>query len=125
MKLSHNNYFLIPITIGMLVLSACCIPKEKNSYPQVIATSYSDTAVKDADQFLGIDSTVDPLDSAFYPVYSLNIQNTGSEADTFYLSYSRIRNGLLEPLSVQQYVCLLYTSPSPRDRQKTRMPSSA
>ena len=23
------------------------------------------------------------------------------------------------------YTCLLYTSPSPRDRQKTRMPSSA
>ena len=23
------------------------------------------------------------------------------------------------------YICLLYTSPSPRDRQKTRMPSSA
>ena len=28
--------------------------------------------------------------------------------------------GLKEP-----YVCLLYTSPSPRDRQKSRMPSSA
>ena len=25
----------------------------------------------------------------------------------------------------QQYICLLYTSPSPRDRQKSRMPSSA
>ena len=25
----------------------------------------------------------------------------------------------------QYYVCLLYTSPSPRDRQKARMPSSA
>jgi acetyl-CoA C-acetyltransferase len=25
----------------------------------------------------------------------------------------------------QLYVCLLYTSPSPRDRQKSRMPSSA
>ena len=24
-----------------------------------------------------------------------------------------------------EYVCLLYTSPSPRDRQKSRMPSSA
>ena len=24
-----------------------------------------------------------------------------------------------------QYTCLLYTSPSPRDRQKSRMPSSA
>ena len=26
---------------------------------------------------------------------------------------------------VQYIICLLYTSPSPRDRQKTRMPSSA
>ena len=25
----------------------------------------------------------------------------------------------------QEYDCLLYTSPSPRDRQKSRMPSSA
>ena len=25
----------------------------------------------------------------------------------------------------QYYYCLLYTSPSPRDRQKSRMPSSA
>ena len=25
----------------------------------------------------------------------------------------------------QTYICLLYTSPSPRDRQKSRMPSSA
>ena len=26
---------------------------------------------------------------------------------------------------LRDYVCLLYTSPSPRDRQKSRMPSSA
>ena len=26
---------------------------------------------------------------------------------------------------VKKYPCLLYTSPSPRDRQKSRMPSSA
>ena len=25
----------------------------------------------------------------------------------------------------EDYICLLYTSPSPRDRQKSRMPSSA
>ena len=29
------------------------------------------------------------------------------------------------PVSVQTITCLLYTSPSPRDRQKYRMPSSA
>ena len=26
---------------------------------------------------------------------------------------------------ILSYICLLYTSPSPRDRQKSRMPSSA
>ena len=29
------------------------------------------------------------------------------------------------PLVLPPVVCLLYTSPSPRDRQKSRMPSSA
>ena len=36
--------------------------------------------------------------------------------------------GLLEALCISSYLyllCLLYTSPSPRDRQKSRMPSSA
>ena len=28
-------------------------------------------------------------------------------------------------ISLLHYACLLYTSPSPRDRQKSRMPSSA
>ena len=28
-------------------------------------------------------------------------------------------------LPTKRYICLLYTSPSPRDRQKSRMPSSA
>ena len=31
----------------------------------------------------------------------------------------------LFPMMIQQATCLLYTSPSPRDRQKSRMPSSA
>ena len=29
------------------------------------------------------------------------------------------------PAAVESSTCLLYTSPSPRDRQKSRMPSSA
>ena len=31
----------------------------------------------------------------------------------------------LETLSMQDYNCLLYTSPSPRDKRQSRMPSSA
>ena len=56
-----------------------------------------------------------------------------------YKILSVIRNGKREPFSRQSdgnakqirigdpdyYFCLLYTSPSPRDRQKSRMPSSA
>ena len=39
------------------------------------------------------------------------------------LLFERLANGLvLTPLG---HTCLLYTSPSPRDRQKSRMPSSA
>ena len=33
--------------------------------------------------------------------------------------------GLCEDLGINHKICLLYTSPSPRDRQKSRMPSSA
>ena len=36
--------------------------------------------------------------------------------------YARL---VLLQASTLQYDCLLYTSPSPRDRQKSRMPSSA
>ena len=33
--------------------------------------------------------------------------------------------GVLVPVNTRFKTCLLYTSPSPRDRQKSRMPSSA
>ena len=33
--------------------------------------------------------------------------------------------GLIDDMLKQGLICLLYTSPSPRDRQKSRMPSSA
>lgn len=105
MKLLHHNYYLIPIGFALFVLSACCEPVAKNSFPQVIDTSYNDTAVKDA-----IDLPVqgfpppDPLDSGYYPVYSLDIKNTGTEADTFYLSYSHPRNGYVIPLYAQEFV---------------------
>ena len=44
-------------------------------------------------------------------------------------SYNAVAGGRLYIVdaekSFQPYICLLYTSPSPRDRQKSRMPSSA
>ena len=37
---------------------------------------------------------------------------------------TNVINDILEIIK-ENNICLLYTSPSPRDRQKTRMPSSA
>ena len=34
-------------------------------------------------------------------------------------------NKLAQEINISPSYCLLYTSPSPRDRQKSRMPSSA
>ena len=42
----------------------------------------------------------------------------------FSASFNTKRN-LIKAVDAQSNFCLLYTSPSPRDRQKSRMPSSA
>ena len=39
--------------------------------------------------------------------------------------YRDDRVSLSESVAICRYLCLLYTSPSPRDRQKSRMASSA
>ena len=41
------------------------------------------------------------------------------------LSYARNLSNYVDGSTGQPTACLLYTSPSPRDRQKSRMPSSA
>ena len=40
---------------------------------------------------------------------------------------SQLVQGILDSLAIpkEEYDCLLYTSPSPRDRTRSRMPSSA
>ena len=43
----------------------------------------------------------------------------------FFIGDIRDKQRLVYALEGIDYVCLLYTSPSPRDRQKSRMPSSA
>ena len=104
MTFKQFKLFLLPISLASVLLASCCDPVQKNSSPMVIDTSYNDTAVKEAIEIPNIDSPYDPLDSGYYPVYYLDIKNTGTEADTFYLSYSRVRNGYIQPLKVQQYV---------------------
>ena len=80
-----------------------------------------------------------PVDSLYSPVkkVSYKVENTreGQVLDYAKLTLTIETDGSLTPedalaysariLQDQLSICLLYTSPSPRDRQKSRMPSSA
>ena len=44
---------------------------------------------------------------------------------TMWYGRLEVEQNLIKYLIFESYTCLLYTSPSPRDRQKSRMPSSA
>ena len=73
---------------------------------------------------------VDVYVSSNCPVIEVAAQNAASSADTRgCMFFHKDAIVLAEQMSVRsqtQYKhCLLYTSPSPRDRQKSRMPSSA
>ena len=55
----------------------------------------------------------------------LNIEALGAISKSKALQELKSSVGFATASKHTQHTCLLYTSPSPRDRQKSRMPSSA
>ena len=53
------------------------------------------------------------------------LTNNAYHGQYFGFNHSRETKEIISGLVMVPYVCLLYTSPSPRDRQRSRMPSSA
>ena len=71
-------------------------------------------------------------DPALYPKGMLlwNLRRSGFNVKRFERNYintadNNVRFGSGDGESMQNYYCLLYTSPSPRDMRRSRMPSSA
>ena len=58
-------------------------------------------------------------------IMSFSSDDVKAKNRDLYLKILFERQRLLRAAGVPLFVCLLYTSPSPRDRQKSRMPSSA
>ena len=80
-------------------------------------TSKIHTAVKIAPNYSGPLVHVSDASLVVDVCNQLLHEETGQEtAKEYQASYEKLR---------KNYFCLLYTSPSPRDRQKSRMPSSA
>ena len=61
----------------------------------------------------------------FAPGINKQVTPTGAEGQWIDCDNVRFRYGTPEKIGGWKQLCLLYTSPSPRDRQKSRMPSSA
>ena len=61
------------------------------------------------------------------------VQSDSRESESLFVDFEGFQNGregdqleeLKAAINEGFEICLLYTSPSPRDRQKSRMPSSA
>jgi len=73
--------------------------------------------------FSSLDSVVaqEVKDTKPVPADTSKVEPKKKPDEQFYAAYV-----LLEPKKLEQYnICLLYTSPSPRDRTRYRMPSSA
>ena len=85
------------------------------------------------DLLIDLDNTVYPEDSNIFAQIDLkmksfiakNLNVSLDEAFKIQKKYFFNNGTTLRGLMLYHNVCLLYTSPSPRDRQKSRMPSSA
>ena len=83
----------------------------------------ADFATQQALQQEGYQNIVDKIQSTKVDTEKINKVVNDAKAD--YDRKLTALNGLENEMNDFAYNCLLYTSPSPRDRQKSRMPSSA
>ena len=58
-------------------------------------------------------------------IHTSSTDNYDTDLDSDTLTVTAIRTGSSEGSGTDGSICLLYTSPSPRDRTRSRMPSSA
>ena len=110
-------------TATLIVYNIYCelfVGEAQFSIPDPLAIVVSENTDSESDQ--GDPSVSDP-------VGALPVENGTLESTIVRIGQNSLRT-VSEPLegigvSGDAYICLLYTSPSPRDRQKSRMPSSA
>src|SRR5678809_1707478 len=93
-----------------------------------VKLKYLDSWTKERQQIAGwYDEALKNIDEIILPVVAADCTHVYH----LYVIRTKKRNELREYLAKNNigtlihYPCLLYTSPSPRDRQKSRMPSSA
>ena len=75
--------------------------------------------------FGDVNSLPDELKCYHECIMKCPMQDSNGDEATGKVCYLTVHESFVNPQETQRRGCLLYTSPSPRDRQKSRMPSSA
>ena len=84
------NYMMLRIILAlvgctcMIMISSCCQPSHKDSSPYMVNSVFQETYGRDLDLY-NQGTTTGALDSAYYPIYTFGIQNTGTADDNFTL----------------------------------------
>ena len=102
---------------GLLAESALIAHRRGEAFDYLLGEKTSKSAS------LAIRETAARLLNAERPVISLNGNTTVLAGEQAVMAAAII--GCPVEVNIYYRTCLLYTSPSPRDRQKSRMPSSA
>lgn len=98
---------LLAFTLLGLIAQSCCEPRHKDSRPEVQFNTYSDTAIYDQMP----NTSPAQRDSGYYPVYSFDIKNAGTEADTFIIVMTKDDIGFRKPIFVMANEIKRFTSP--------------
>ena len=89
----------------------------KNGLPQMIADEHLPLELPEVEKYLPTEEGEPPLGRAEVWAWDTEQSKVVDKA--------RIDHKTVFPLELNTMPCLLYTSPSPRDRTRSRMPSSA
>ena len=97
------------LLILVLMLGACNMPINPTPTADLVSTAVSGTLTSAPTNTIAVPTETQP------PVPTQAITPTSTETPTLTPTFTNTPNA----------DCLLYTSPSPRDRTRSRMPSSA
>ena len=116
----YQKFSLVIFLLGlfpMLILSTAMMNRMFREYGESLRNNYEQAAnyVNDS-----IGDMFDTYNGIAKMPYYYNYSSEG-QFEFNYMSFDNLRQ-IIYGMGVD---CLLYTSPSPRDRQKSRMPSSA
>ena len=107
---------LLRIAIGSIALVVCAV---------VVAYYLAARSLPDYDVKLELPGALGKIEVVPDTANVPHIFADQDEDVFFGLGYVHAQDRLWQMSMMRRTACLLYTSPSPRDRQKSRMPSSA